>query len=80
MHVVSALFLLTAAPATAGADSGPAAKPEKEKKICQVETRTGSRLDRGRVCRTASEWEAIRRESADRAKEMQNRTQNPISN
>lgn len=75
--ILSASVLLTT-PALA-ADGKPA-KPEKEKKICQPETRTGSRLDRGRICRTAAEWEAIRKDSADKAREMQDRVQSPVAN
>lgn len=81
MRLLPALLsasVLFAVPALAQ-DTKPA-KPAKEKKICQIETRTGSRLDRGRVCRTAAEWDAIRRDTADKAREMQDRVQSPVAN
>ena len=78
MYLISVLSLLTSAP-VAEMELKPA-KPEKEKKICLVETRTGSRLDRGRVCRTAAEWDAIRKEASEKTRDMQERTQNPVAN
>lgn len=78
MYLISVLSLLTSAP-VAEMELKPV-KPEKEKKICLVETRTGSRLDRGRVCRTAAEWDAIRKEASEKTRDMQERTQNPVAN
>jgi predicted secreted protein len=53
--VPSALLAQDAAPAPA---TTPAAKPEKEKKICRREETTGSVM-LTRVCHTKEEWVAI---------------------
>ncbi|WP_343528687.1 hypothetical protein [Sphingomonas sp.] len=42
-----------------GQQAEPAAPPVKEKKICRVEEKTGSRLGAKRICRTQAEWDAI---------------------
>ena len=56
--MITAAFLL-AAPAFAAGDQAPKpAKPAKEKKVCKPNLHTGSRLDSGMICKTATEWEA----------------------
>jgi hypothetical protein len=56
------------APAVAPPSAPPAkaAKPAKPKLVCHVNEVTGSRLGAERVCKTAEEWERIRRDSRDR--------------
>ena len=66
MHIrLAAIALFLCAPAAAlaadetptPAPSGAAAQPEKPKKICRMETRTGSVMPT-RVCRTPEQVEA----------------------
>ncbi|HEY0622444.1 hypothetical protein [Sphingomonas sp.] len=57
--------LLAAAPALAKEAEVKDAKPASEKKICKRVQVTHSRLAPQRECRTAAEWDAIRREAGD---------------
>lgn len=62
MIVSLALALLasaTAPEASAPVVAQPAAKPVKEKKICQVDAATTGSLLAHKICKTKSEWEAL---------------------
>jgi hypothetical protein len=55
----------SATPATP-ANTAPAAQtspPSSEKMVCRAQTNLGSRLGKRRVCRTAAEWEVMRRDA-----------------
>lgn len=49
----------------------PTPPPAKEKKVCRIEEKTGSRLGARRICRTQAEWDAI---AADARKDMDDAT------
>ena len=64
---ISVLLLLaqaaTAIPAQTvetPATATPVAAAQKSKPICVVEDQTGSRLSANRVCRSKTEWDALR--------------------
>ena len=73
--IVAAAAALIIVPSLAVAQEKPAPK-EKEKKICRsVEASTGSRLGRGRVCKTQAEWDAERERASrevERARSISN--------
>ena len=59
---VALAFLAAAASPSevpAQATTAPAAKPVKEKKICQVDAATTGSLLPHKVCKTKAEWEAL---------------------
>ena len=78
------LALSCAGPALAAADGDPhaghpteraaeaGATGDKERKVCRMETRTGSNMPR-RVCRTVAQMEADQR-AAEQFRDRQNRT------
>ncbi len=65
------LVLSAGAPAD---DAAPASAPQK--KICKAEAATGTRLSRRKVCRTAAEWEFLRKQAVEESRELQDNTQN----
>jgi hypothetical protein len=62
---LSALLASTAVaaqtPSSSGSQDREAADPDR--RVCQAVNETGSRLGRGRVCLTRSQWEQQRRET-----------------
>jgi len=71
------LFALCSVPAAAiTTDAQPAeqqtSKPKKERKICRVVQKTGSRMN-PKVCKTQAEWDAI--PAGDIGAEVQNKAQ-----
>lgn len=56
------LFLaaLAATVSVAHESPAPASTPAPERKICKTESDSSSRLGGKRICRTESEWKAIR--------------------
>lgn len=80
--VAASLFVLPATVAAQmqpnGADSGALAKgkdkaSDPNRAICRTTEATGSRLQKKRICRTASEWaeqQAIDRQSIERSQAM----------
>ncbi|MDX2233328.1 MAG: hypothetical protein NW200_02405 [Hyphomonadaceae bacterium] len=70
-----------AAPGADGAIQIDAAAPKgatpaaaDEKKICRIESVTGSRISRQRICRTAKQWRDDRQASHDMADEVSRRS------
>ena len=61
--------LLAQAPSPAAASAAPAAKPEKEKKICRREETTGSIMPT-RICHTKDEWVQIDEANAHAAEQF----------
>jgi hypothetical protein len=59
-----------AAPAAAPATATAAAKPAKVRKICQVETDTGSIMPHT-TCHTKEEWAAINAQNQQQVNQMQ---------
>ena len=54
------LFLAALAATVSVAHESPAPAPTPERKICKTESDSSSRLGGKRICRTESEWKAIR--------------------
>ena len=52
----------------------PAAKAGSQKKICEVQEITGSRLGAKRICMTADEWEVFRRNNRTELERAQKNT------
>jgi hypothetical protein len=78
----AALLLLaqvaTATPAQAvqaPAPATPVAAAQKSKTICVVEDQTGSRLSANRVCRSKTEWDAVKAEITENLNLRQRNTQ-----
>ena len=53
-----------------------AAGPDQSRRICKTQTRTGSLVDRQRICMSASEWEQQRKRTQDDLNSMQPRMMN----
>lgn len=68
VSVALALLASSAAPeASPPVTAQPAAKPVKEKRICQADPATTGSLLARKICKTKSEWEALAaREQGDR--------------
>lgn len=59
---------LAAAPLAAQA---PSPAPDKEKRICKSETRTGSLVAHKKVCKTRAQWDAEMREAQEVTRQFQ---------
>ncbi|MXP46721.1 hypothetical protein GRI43_04840 [Altererythrobacter luteolus] len=74
-----------AAPALA-LDSNAAASAEakdeeaKEAKVCRIETITGSRLAKRKVCRTAEEWRKYEQDTSDNFEQARRRVNDAAGN
>lgn len=58
-----ALILATMLQSAGGADASqslPQSRSKADRQICRVTELTGSRMARGRVCKSASEWQVDR--------------------
>jgi hypothetical protein len=71
-----------AAPAAAAAAAAAVAPQAKAKpvRICKGAELTGSRLSKGRVCKTREEWDRIARKSKDGTEELVRRALDGQSN
>jgi predicted secreted protein len=78
MTLLLAALLIASDPAVASQQSqapapvpAEAAKPEKEKKICRVDTNDSSSRLRKRVCMTQTEWD--RKAAGESANDLKNK-------
>jgi len=58
-----AATVLSAGGLTVAAQGGPPAPSAGEKKVCRTSDTPGSRLGKGRTCKTAAEWAELDRET-----------------
>ena len=56
--LAASLAIAVSAPALAK-DGGSSQDAQKEKKVCRIESVTGSLISKQRICRTQGEWDAI---------------------
>jgi hypothetical protein len=71
--LLTSAFLLSLAAAPVPAEQP--AKPEAEKKICKVAVSTGSRMARGKVCKTQAQWDEDRENNLEDARRRSNTTE-----
>lgn len=75
------LLAVAAAPAMAlDTSSNPAKPADPNRKICQKEEVTGSRLGAVKVCLTATEWADRRQAHREETERSQRNTTQPLSN
>lgn len=74
-------FTVAVAAVSAMAQATPPAKPlDPNRRICEVEEATGTRLGARKVCLTAAQWEERRREHRETVERAQKNVDMPRGN